>query len=68
MDEKFDIVADLLQSFKVLIDWCMFIFLSQKSDGVLCFGQIHTRLGVDHFPSFPVDFLPPNFADRKAEK
>ena len=52
MDEKFDIVADLLRSFKALIDWCIFILLSRKSDGALCFALIHTCLGVDHFPSF----------------
>ena len=40
-----------------LMDWCIFILLSRESDGVLCFGRIRTRLGVDHFPSFPVDVL-----------
>ena len=42
---------------KVLIDWCIFILLSRESDGALYFGRIRTRLGVDHFPSFPVDVL-----------
>ena len=41
----------------MLIDWCIFILLSRESDGALCFGRIRTRLGVDHFPSFPVDVL-----------
>ena len=48
-----------------LIDWCIFILLSRESDGALCFGRIRTRLGVDHFPSFPVDvfdFFPRKFA------
>ena len=40
-----------------LIDWCIFILLSRESDGALCFRRIRTRLGVDHFPSFPVDVL-----------
>ena len=40
-----------------LIDWCIFILLSRESDGALCFGRIRTRLGVDHFPSFPVGVL-----------
>ena len=40
-----------------MIDWCIFILLSRESDGALYFGQIRTRLGVDHFPSFPVDVL-----------
>ena len=40
-----------------LIDWCIFILLSRESDGALYFGRIRTRLGVDHFPSFPVDVL-----------
>ena len=42
---------------KRLIDWCIFILLSRESDGALCFGRIRTRLGVDHFTSFPVDVL-----------
>ena len=40
-----------------MIDWCIFILLSRESDGALCFGRIRTRLGVDHFPSFPVGVL-----------
>ena len=41
-----------------LIDWLVhLIFLSRESDGALYFGQIRTRLGVDHFPSFPADVL-----------
>ena len=40
-----------------IIDWCIFILPSRESDGALCFGRIRTRLGVDHFPSFPVDVL-----------
>ena len=34
-----------------------FILLSRESDGALYFRRIRTRLGVDHFPSFPVDVL-----------
>ena len=41
----------------MMIDWCIFILLSRESDGALCFGRIRTRLGVDHFPSFPVGVL-----------
>ena len=41
----------------MMIDWCIFILLSRESDGALCFGRSRTRLGVDHFPSFPVDVL-----------
>ena len=46
-----------LRRYQNLIDWCIFILLSRESDGALCFGRIRTRLGVDHFPSFPVDVL-----------
>ena len=53
VDERFDTVADLLRSFKALIDGCIFILLSRESDGALCFALIHTRLEVDHFRSFP---------------
>ena len=47
----------VLANFDWLIDWCIFILLSRESDGALYFGRIRTRLGVDHFPSFPVDVL-----------
>ena len=42
---------------KILIDWCIFILLSRESNRALCFGRIRNHLGVDHFPSFPVDVL-----------
>ena len=42
---------------KELIDWCILILLTRESDGALCFGRILTHLGVDNFPSFPVDVL-----------
>ena len=48
---------NLVQTYNWLIDWCIFILLSQESDGALYFGRIRTRLGVDHFPSFTVDVL-----------
>ena len=40
-----------------LVGWCIFILLSRESDVELCFGRVRTRLGVGHFPSFPVDVL-----------
>ena len=47
----------LIDDLMMMIDWCIFILLSRESDGALYFGRIRTRLGVDHFPSFPVDVL-----------
>ena len=41
----------------------IFILLSRESDGALCFERIRTHLGVDHFPSFPVDVF--DFFPRK---
>ena len=35
----------------------------EESDGALCFGRIRTRLGVDHFPSFPVDVLTSSYVN-----
>ena len=41
------IKTDFCSGCKSLIDWLIFILLSQESDGALCFGRIRTRLGVD---------------------
>ena len=38
-----------------LIYWCIFIFLSRESGGVLFFGRTRTRLVVDYFRSITVD-------------
>ena len=42
-----------------LIDWLVHLYppITRKRRCAICFGQIRTRLGVDHFPSFPVDVL-----------
>ena len=43
-----------------LIDWLIGACLSsyhEKATVHYVFGRIRTRLGVDHFPSFPVDVL-----------